>query len=100
MRRRAALLGLALAAALAGCADLRWSKPGADDAAMAGDLAACDRLAQERAARAGNLGLPPLGDPRFGGPGGPSQVEQRMLERQALEACMRAKGYRLAPPAD
>jgi hypothetical protein len=60
-------------------------------------LTACNKLAQEQAARAGYFGLPPAFDPRFGSPTGPSQVEQRLQERQAADACMRAKGYALVP---
>ncbi len=93
--KRAALLSFALA--LAACADLRWTRAGADDAEQERDLTACRQLAREQAARSGNLGLPPpAADPRFG-PTGPSQAEQRMQEQQALEACMRARGYTLAP---
>ena len=88
---------LFFAFALDGCAELRWHKAGAGEASLAEDLTACSKLAQEQAARAGNLGLPPAFDPRFGSPTGPSQVEQRLQERQAADACMRAKGYALVP---
>ncbi len=95
MRNRAALLSFALA--LAGCGELRWAKPGADEAALTRDLSACRQLAQQSAARAGNIGLPPVSDPRFGGAAGPTLVEQRMQEQQALDACMRSRGYALVP---
>ena len=77
---------------------MRWDKPGADGTALAHDLTNCRALAHERAARAGNIGLPPAAsDPRFGSPSGPTQVEQRLQEQQAVEACMREKGYTLVP---
>jgi len=77
---------------------MRWDKPGADGTALAHDLTNCRALAHERAARAGNIGLPPAAsDPRFGSPSGPTQVEQRLQKQQAVEACMREKGYTLVP---
>ena len=88
---------LFFAFALAGCAEQRWHKPGASEANLAEDLSACSKLAQEKAMRAGNLGLPPISDPRFGAPLGPSQAEQRLQELQAVNACMHAKGYALVP---
>ena len=91
----AALLFFAFA--LAACAEQRWQKTGAGEANLNQDLDACNRLAQEKAARAGYLGLPPVYDPRFGAPVGPTQAEQRLAERQAADACMRAKGYALVP---
>jgi hypothetical protein len=96
MRSSTATL-LLFAFALTACADQRWHKASADEASLTQDLAACNKLAQEQAARAGNLGLPPAFDPRFGAPVGPSQAEQRLQERQAADACMRQRGYVLAP---
>ena len=95
MRRAAPLLLIAFV--LAACAELRWHKAGADEAALTGELSACRKLAREKSVRAGNLGLPPVSDPRFGAPAGPTQVEQRLQERQAADACMREKGYALVP---
>ena len=94
-RRNASLLFLAFA--LAACAEMRWHKAGADEAALGADLSACSKLAQEQAARSGNLGLPPVSDPRFGAPVGPTQAEQRLQERQAADKCMTGKGYALVP---
>lgn len=96
MHARAAVL-LLFAIGLASCAQLRWQKAGADEAAISRDLSDCSKLAREKGARAGNLGLPPVWDPRFGAPVGPSQAEQQMQERQAADACMRERGYRLVP---
>ena len=89
---------LFFAFSLEGCAQApRWQRPGATEAAAIDDLNACNKLAREKAARAGNLGLPPVSDPRFGAPVGPSQAEQRLQERQAADTCMREKGYALVP---
>lgn len=95
IRRDAVLLFFAFA--LAACAELRWHKAGADEATLEADLSACRKQAQEKAARAGHIGLPPVSDPRFGTPSGPTQVEQRLMENQAAETCMRGKGYALVP---
>ena len=82
----------------AACGGLRWHKPGGDATALANDLTNCRAFARERAARAGNTGLPPVSsDPRFGPPPGPTVVEQRLQEQQAVDACMREKGYALVP---
>lgn len=92
------LFPLVLALNLAACGEARWRKPGADDTALAHDLTNCRALAHVKAARAGNIGLPPAtSDPRFGAPSGATQVEQRLQEQQAVDACMREKGYTLVP---
>ncbi len=88
----------ALALVLAACSQLEWRKPGGDGTALAQDLTNCRALAHDKAARAGNIGLPPpVSDPRFGPPPGPSLAEQRLQEQQAVDACMRGKGYALVP---
>jgi len=96
MTSRAAGL-LLFAFALSACAELRWHKAGADEAAFAADQSGCRKQARETAARAGHLGLPPVADPRFGAPSGPSQAEQVLQERQRADNCMREKGYALVP---
>ena len=78
--------------ALSACAPMRWHKPGGDDAAMDGDLAACRKLTRDRFGSVGGPGMTNV-DPRFGAPFGPSQADVRMQEGQALGACMRGKGY-------
>ena len=89
---------LVLALVLAACSQLEWRKPGGDGTALARDLTNCRALAHDKAARAGNIGLPPpVSDPRFGPPPGPSLAEQRLQEQQAVDACMRGKGYALVP---
>jgi len=81
---------------LCGCAGVRWHKADGDDAALAQDLAACRKQAEDKFGGAGSLGPPTATDPRFG-PMGPSQADLRMQENQALGRCMRAKGYTLVP---
>ena len=92
------LFALVSALVLAACGGVRWQKPGGDEPALARDLTNCRALAHEKAARAGNIGLPPAAsDPRFGAPSGPTQAEQMLQEQQAVDACMRGKGYALVP---
>ncbi len=89
-----AATALFLAIALASCAELRWQKAGADEAALASDLSACRRQAQDRTQRMWGIAPQPTMDPRFG-PGGPSQPDILLQESQAVNACMREKGYAL-----
>ncbi|MEK6244915.1 MAG: hypothetical protein AABM33_10490 [Pseudomonadota bacterium] len=89
---------LVLALGLCACAEMRWQKAGGDDAALAQDLAACRKQAQQKFGGAGGLGPPTATDPRFGAPFGPSQADLRMQESQALGMCMRSKGYALVSP--
>lgn len=101
--RKAGARVLAIAAAatlaLAACAELQWQKPGATGAAPSfdpADLSACRKLAQDRTQRMWGIAPQPTMDPRFG-PGGPSQADLRLQESQAVNACMREKGYQLVP---
>ena len=75
---------------------MRWQKAEGDEASLNHDQGTCRQLAREKAARMGNLGLPSSTDPRFGSTG-PSQVDQRLQQRQAEDVCMRAKGYAMLP---
>jgi hypothetical protein len=93
--RTAGLLFLAVAL-LASCGEVRWQKAGPEDAALAQDLSACRKLAQERITRM--YGPPVLSshDPRFGpDTTRPGPAERQMSEEQAFGACMRDKGYAL-----
>ena len=83
---------IVLLLALSACSAVRWQKPGADDAALAKDLAACRKQGQDKLGGTGSLAPPASTDPRFG-PMGPSQADLRMQEGQALGVCMRARGY-------
>ena len=92
--RAAGLLFFAFA--LASCAELRWHKAGADDAALLQDLSACRKLAEDKIARLWGVVPPAAGnDPRFSPPSSPSQAELRLQVGQAVGACMRARGYTL-----
>jgi hypothetical protein len=95
MKRTAAGL-LLFAFTLAACAPVRWQKAGGDDAALARDLSACRKQAQERFGAAYGLAQMPSADPRFG-PTGPTQADLRMQESQSVGTCMRGKGYALVP---
>jgi hypothetical protein len=77
---------------LSACGGVHWYKAGANEAALTKDLGECRRQAQARLGIAGSLGPPPSMDPRFG-PTGPSPADQMMQESQALDVCMREKGY-------
>jgi hypothetical protein len=93
-RRTAGLLLFALA--LASCGEMRWQKPGGDDASLVQDQAACDRKARDMYGNPNAL-LPPAGiSPRFG-PTAPTQTDVVMRESQVSGACMRDKGYVLVP---
>src|SRR5258706_6011121 len=95
-RQALPILTLTLVLGISGCSTMHWHKTGGDDAALARDLAACRKEAQDRFGGAGALALPGSTDPRLG-PMGPSQAEQRMQESQAEGACMRHRGYALVP---
>jgi hypothetical protein len=82
---------------LTACAGVRWHKADGDDAALAQDLAACRRQAQNKVGFIGGLGPSTPMDPRFGAPMGPSQADQMMQEAQVVGFCMRDKGYTLVP---
>ncbi|MBC7804480.1 MAG: hypothetical protein H7Y16_11440 [Candidatus Parcubacteria bacterium] len=88
---------LALVLGLSACGGVRWQKAGADDAELSRDLSACRRDSQMTFGIAGGQGAMPGMDPRFGPPSGPSQSEQMMQAAQAVNACMRKRGYELVP---
>lgn len=96
-----------LLAALAGCADLHWEKSGATPTALQDDLEACRgeaRLNAPREAVTGGLASPAIvgvdarGQVMVVNP--PAQrSENALIEHDLANACMRRKGYRLAPAA-
>lgn len=96
MRNRLAILILAL---VTGCAELRWSRPGVDPDTLARDQAGCRALASDTVMR--RYGPPtPIQRPdaRFGPETSlPGPADRQMLEQQALDRCMREKGYALVP---
>ena len=88
------LFAFFLALGLAACTGVHWQKAGGGDAALAQDLAACRKQAQDRFGSASSFGIPASTDPRFGATG-PSQADLRMQESQSAGLCMQGKGYRL-----
>ena len=85
----------ALAVLLQACAsDVRWTKDGGDEDAMAKDMADCRKRAQATYGGPGALAPQPQIDPRFG-PTGPTPADRAMQESQAVGGCMRDRGYRL-----
>lgn len=91
------LFTLVLALGLGACTAVRWQKVDGGNTALAQDLAACHRQAQEKVGGiAGGIPSPTI-DPRFGPPLFPSPADARMQESQALGVCMRQRGYVLVP---
>ena len=96
MRPAPALLAAAALLALASCTQVHWHKKDGDNSALAQDLAACRRLGLERSAAMGTSMPRSEINPVFG-PTGPSPADARMQETQVVTACMRQRGYVLAP---
>jgi hypothetical protein len=93
-----------LALLAAGCAELRWQKPGAAQATLEQDLERCRQEAHVRAERetVPSLALTPvLGTDQQGRPiviQSHQRDAERLLAQQDLtRSCMRAKGYELVP---
>lgn len=97
------LSALLLATGLAGCGAVEWRKPGADEAALTQDLHSCQREAQVNISRLYGPPMPvqgPLVDPRYGAePLRPTPADRMLQEQQAVERCMRGRGYTLVPAA-
>jgi hypothetical protein len=96
----AALVGLAVT--IAGCADMRWSKPGADAALVSRDLDEC-RAAALRSANA-PISTPGQVDARTDGMSGPGIMtpaagsnERFVAEHEEVSRCMLQRGYQLKP---
>ena len=96
MRPAPTLLAAAALLALAACAPVHWQKKDGDNSALAQDLAACRKLGLERSAAMGTSVPRSEISPVFG-PTGPSPADARMQETQVVTACMRQRGYVLAP---
>jgi hypothetical protein len=93
----------ALAVLVAGCAELRWHKPGVEAAMLESDLAQCRQIARLRAERES---WPPWFEaPRIVGLDRQGRIlvsepharpsERFLLEQEYTRACMRARGYEL-----
>ena len=96
MRPAPALLAAAALLALASCTQVHWQKKDGDNSALSQDLAACRKLGLERSAAMGTSMPRSEISPVFG-PTGPSPADARMQEAQVVTACMRQRGYVLAP---
>ncbi len=103
--KTACVATLLLAAFVAGCAELRWRKDGADAAALERDLGACQQLARLRAFREASpfgrasglvIGANARGISIATYPD-PVETERFLLEYDLTRACMRERGYDLVP---
>jgi hypothetical protein len=82
----------------AACAAPEWHRPGAPPDQVREDFAACRAAAAERMARAAAPAAPQVQlDPRFGATDPYRPAERRLEEERLVDACMREKGYTLAP---
>jgi len=98
------LSAVGLLAWLAGCAQLRWDKPGMDAASLERDDAECRQIARAQAAREawpfGLTGTRVIVDPR-----GrvllvepyPRETDRFLREHELARGCMHGKGYALVP---
>jgi len=82
---------------LAACSEVRWVKPGADDLALSNELATCRATAHRSAQRMYGPPLPSTGHPFLGTSADPSPADRQMREQEAVNRCMREKGYALVP---
>lgn len=83
---------------VAACAAPQWQRPGASPDQVREDFAACRAAARERMARTAPAAGPQVQlDPRFGATEPYPPAERRLEEERLVEACMREKGYTLAP---
>jgi hypothetical protein len=90
----------ALAVIASGCAEMQWTKPGADAAALARDQNECRAIALQRAAPVAargaldartDAGRPPVMAPAQG------SNERFVAEHEEMRRCMIQRGYALKP---
>jgi hypothetical protein len=95
------LIPILAALVLAGCGDVRWTKPGGDSSNVAQDESSCAAAARDQVQRQYGPPVPSssrYGDPKDGADTGiPSSADRMVLESQSVDRCMRAKGYALVP---
>jgi hypothetical protein len=82
---------------LAACGEVRWVKPGGDGLSVTNDLAACRATAHSSAQRMYGPQQPSTGHPFLGTSPDPSPADRQMREQEAVNRCMRDKGYALVP---
>ena len=88
---------------LAGCAEMRWEKPGIDAATRDQELERCTQQARLDARREETPGLDsalvyradPMGRPVV--VPNPAREDRYLVEQDYIGVCMRGKGYLLAP---
>jgi hypothetical protein len=96
------LTACAIALALAACADMDWTKAGADKAMVSRDLDDCRGNALRNAPPPGAVASqdPQMVDrgsaPNTGRPAGSSN-ERFIAEHEAVRQCMVSRGYKLTP---
>jgi hypothetical protein len=90
---------MCLTLALAGCGSVQWSKAGSNEQAVTADLTACGNTANATMNRLYGPELPTTNfDPRFGPDmSRPSPADRRLEQQEAVNRCMREKGYALEP---
>jgi hypothetical protein len=99
------LSAVAVISLTTGCAEMRWSKPGADSAKLEEDLAQCRGEARLQATRESLPRMPgsspALRTDSTGRPAvaqaGSRGTDTLVLEQELTGSCMRGKGYALAP---
>jgi len=93
------LFAFALLAAVAACGgQVRWSKAGADEASAGSDLNGCRSAAHSTVQRM--YGVPTMSSnhgPFGGSTSDPSLADRQIREQEAVNRCMREKGYTLVP---
>src|SRR4051812_18018123 len=90
------LIALALSLSVAACADMDWTRPGADKAAVSQDLDACRGIALGRSQPANPI-RPEDTVSRSQAPTRPagSSNERFIAQHEDVSRCMSGKGYRL-----
>ena len=95
------LIPILAALLLTGCGEMRWTKSGGDTGSVAQDEANCRAAANDQVQRQYGPPSPTNNrnmDPRYGAdPSIPSQSDRMVLESQAVDRCMRSRGYALVP---
>ena len=94
-----------MALLVAGCADLRWHKDGADAGTLARDLDECRQMGRAQAMREAwppgpsvprIVGTDPQGRAIMGSPG-QLDADRYLAEQDLARMCMNGKGYELVP---
>ena len=95
----APLLAIGLALLLTACGEVRWTRPDGDNASAGGDLAGCRVAAHDATERMYGPMLPQMttGGQFGNAPIGPTPADRQMREQEAVNRCMREKGYILVP---